>query len=169
MYLLLKVAFPRPPSSTKHSTVFDPKNKILRLYVTAGAIIGLFLPVAYIFHGILEGDSRGIKAAAPHVFLLASQVFMEGVASSDRFSIPVRVYVPVFYNSRRIFTLVEWMRSEFSKAEKEYATSGNRVYVGRVLASSNMAFWCFNLFGFLLPVYLPKAFKMYYSESKFKD
>ncbi|KAK8561012.1 hypothetical protein V6N13_026445 [Hibiscus sabdariffa] len=165
MYLLLKVAFPRPPTPTKDSTVFDPKNKILRLYVTAGAIIGLFLPVAYIFHGILEGDSGGIKAAAPHVFLLASQVFMEGVASWDRFSIPVRVYVPVFYNSRRIFTLVEWMRWEFSKAE----ISGNRVYVGRVLASANMAFWCFNLFGFLLPVYLPKAFKMYYSGSKVKD
>ncbi|MFQ6620324.1 hypothetical protein Gotur_001207 [Gossypium turneri] len=29
-----------------------------------------------------------------------------------------------------------------------------------------MGFWCFNLFGFLLPVYLPKAFKMYYSKTK---
>ncbi|GMI71588.1 PSI-INTERACTING ROOT-CELL ENRICHED 3 [Hibiscus trionum] len=168
MYLLLKVAFP-PNVPSKDSMVFDPKNKILRMYVTAGAIIGLFLPVAYIFHGILEGDSRGIKAAAPHVFLLGSQVFMEGVAFSDRFSIPVRVYVPVFYNTRRIFTLVEWMRSEFWKVGEEYAISGNRVYVGRVLALANMAFWCFNLFGFLLPVYLPKAFKMYYSESKVKD
>ncbi|XVE58517.1 hypothetical protein DITRI_Ditri04bG0175600 [Diplodiscus trichospermus] len=165
MYLLLKVAFPRkiPP---RDSLVFDPRNKILRLYVTVGAIIGLYLPVAYIFEGILEGDKQGIQATAPHVFLLASQVFMEGVAFSDRFSIPVRVYVPVFYNTRRIFTLVDWLRSEFSK---EYSGSARRLYVGRVLAVANMAFWCFNLFGFLLPVYLPKAFKMYYSESKVKD
>lgn len=170
MYLLLKVAFPGkiPP---KDALVFDPRNKILRLYVTVGAIIGLYLPVAYIFEGILEGDKEGIKAAAPHVFLLASQVFMEGVAFSDRFSIPVRVYVPVFYNTRRIFTLVDWLRSEFSKADHESAglVSGRRLYVGRVLAVANMAFWCFNLFGFLLPVYLPKAFKLYYSESKLKD
>ncbi|OMO68378.1 hypothetical protein CCACVL1_19971 [Corchorus capsularis] len=110
MYLLLKVAFPNI-NSPKDSMVFDPRNKILRLYVTVGAIVGLYLPVAYIFEGILEGDKEGIQAAAPHVFLLASQVFMEGLAFSDRFSIPVRVYVPVFYNSRRIFTLVEWLRS----------------------------------------------------------
>ena len=168
MYLLLKVAFPRklPP---KDSLVFDPRNKILRLYVIIAAIIGLFLPVAYIFEGILEGDKEGIKAAAPHVFLLASQVFMEGVAFSARFSIPVRVYVPVFYNTRRILTLVDWLRSEFSKVDHGYAGSARRLYVGRVLAVANMAFWCFNLFGFLLPVYLPKAFKMYYSESKVKD
>ncbi|XP_017973046.1 PREDICTED: uncharacterized protein LOC18605591 [Theobroma cacao] len=168
MYLLLKVAFPRkiPP---KDSLVFDPSNKILRLYVTVGAIVGLYLPVAYIFEGVLEGDKAGIKAAAPHVFLLASQVFMEGVAFSARFSIPVRVFVPVFYNSRRIFTLVDWLRTEFSKLDNEYAGSARRLYVGRVLAVANMAFWCFNLFGFLLPVYLPKAFKMYYTQSKVKD
>ncbi|KAA3454900.1 plant/K24M7-17 protein [Gossypium australe] len=168
MYLLLKVAFPRK-ISPQNSLVFDPRNKILGLYVTVGAIIGLYLPVAYIFHGILEGDKQGIKAAAPHVFLLSSQVFMEGVAFSDRFSIPVRVYVPVFYNTRRIFSLVDWLRCEFTKVDNEYAGSGKRVYVGRVLALANMGFWCFNLFGFLLPVYLPKAFKMYYSETKVKD
>ncbi|KAG4121146.1 hypothetical protein ERO13_D11G188266v2 [Gossypium hirsutum] len=53
--------------------------------------------------------------------------------------------------------------------DNEYAGSGKRVYVGRVLALANMGFWCFNLFGFWLPVYLPKAFKMYYSETKVKD
>ncbi|KAE8722474.1 hypothetical protein F3Y22_tig00013960pilonHSYRG00113 [Hibiscus syriacus] len=167
MYFLLRVAFPRnvPP---KDSKVFDPRNKILPLYVTAGAIIGIYLPAAYIIHGVLVGDSRGTKAAAPHVFLLTSQVFMEGVAFSGRLSIPVRAFVPVFYNSRRIFTLVEWMRFEFSKADDD-EPGKYRVYVGRVLALANMAFWCFNLFGFLLPVYLPRAFRMYYSESKVKD
>ncbi|KAJ6358515.1 hypothetical protein OIU76_000263 [Salix suchowensis] len=77
MYFLSKVAFP-PINPPRDSLVFDPKNKILVLYVSAGAITGLFLPVAYIFEGIFEGDKEGIKAAAPHVFLLAAQVFMEG-------------------------------------------------------------------------------------------
>ena len=76
------------------------------------------LPLRLIsFEGILEGDKEGIKASASHVFLLANQVFTEGVTFSDRFSIPVRVYIPVFYNTRRIFTLVDWLKSEFSKVD----------------------------------------------------
>ncbi|KAF2320437.1 hypothetical protein GH714_027511 [Hevea brasiliensis] len=168
MYFISKVAFPCANPS-KDSLVFDPKNKILGLYVSVGAIIGLFLPIAYIFEGIFEGDKEGIKAAAPHVFLLASQVFMEGVAFSDRFALPVRVFVPVFYNSRRIFTIVEWLRNEISKVEQDYRGSLRRLHFGRALAVANMAFWCFNLFGFLLPVFLPRAFKKYYSGYKVKD
>lgn len=141
LYFFSKVAFPttNPP---RDSVVFDPKNKILRLYVFVAAIIGLFLPIAYIFEGIFEGDKEGIKAAAPHVFLLAAQVFMEGVARSDRFSIPIRVFVPVFYNSRRIFTLVDWLRDEISKAEQDYGGSTWRLHIGRALAVANLAFWC---------------------------
>ncbi|KAM1020811.1 hypothetical protein ACFX15_041236 [Malus domestica] len=168
MNFISKVAFPAL-SPSKDPTVFNPKNKILRLYVLTGAIIGLLLPIAYIFEGIFEGDKEGISAASPHVFLLASQVFMEGMAFGDRFSTPIRVFVPVFYNSRRIFTIVEWLKSEFSKEYEEYGGSARRLYVGRGLAIANMGFWCFNLFGFLLPFYLPRAFKKYYSAHKLKD
>ncbi|KAJ7969923.1 Transmembrane protein [Quillaja saponaria] len=84
MYFMSKVAFPSLHPAAKEPTVFNPQNKTLRLYVLVAAIIGLLLPVAYIFEGIFEGDREGIKAAAPHVFLLASQVFMEGIAFSDR-------------------------------------------------------------------------------------
>ncbi|CAL5344014.1 unnamed protein product [Camellia sinensis] len=170
MYLISKVAFPTlsPPSSTTQPSVFRRNNKILALYTFAGAAIGLFLPIAYIFEGIFEGDKEGIKAAAPHVFLLASQGFMEGVAFSDRFSTPIRVFVPVFYNSRRIFTIVEWVRDEISKVDAQDSGSSRRLYVGRALAVANMVFWSFNLFGFLLPVYLPRAFKNYYSGAAVK-
>ncbi|BFG23365.1 hypothetical protein CerSpe_096390 [Prunus speciosa] len=113
----------------------------------------------------MEGDKQGIKAAAPHVFLLASQVFMDGVVFSDRFSTPIRVFVPVFYNSKRIFTLVEWLKNEFSK-EEVYGASARRLYLGRMLAVANLAFWSLNLFGFLLLVHLPAAFKKYYSAHK---
>lgn len=164
MYFISKVAFPTHSTSTD-PPVFGHKNKLLGIYVIAGALIGIFLPIAYIFEGILEGDQEGIKAAAPHLFLLASQVFMEGLSFSDRFSLPIRVYVPVVYNTVRIFTIMEWLRSEISKVDQENSGSSRRMYVGRGLAIANMAFWCFNLFGFLLPFYLPKAFKIYYSSS----
>uniref|UniRef100_A0A5B6ZNV0 DUF7733 domain-containing protein n=1 Tax=Davidia involucrata TaxID=16924 RepID=A0A5B6ZNV0_DAVIN len=169
IYFISKVAFPSLSPTTMEAPVFGQNNKFMSLYVSIGAIIGLFLPIAYIFEGIFEGDKEGIKAAAPHVFLLASQVFMEGLVFSDRFSLPIRVLVPLFYNSMRILAIMEWLRCEISKVDEEYGGSARRLYVGRALAVANMVFWCFNLFGFLLPVYLPKAFKIYYSGYKSKD
>ncbi|KAK4363065.1 hypothetical protein RND71_018306 [Anisodus tanguticus] len=170
IYFISNIAFPpiNPPQT--ESPIFGENNKLLNFYVSFGALIGLFFPIAYIFQGIYEGDKEGIKPAAPHVFLLASQVFMEGVTFTDNFSLPIRVFVPVFYNSRRIFTIMEWLRSEILKVDQEYGGNERRVYIGRGLAAANMVFWCFNLFGFLLPVYLPKAFKIYYNRGrKLKD
>lgn len=163
IYLISRIAFPiLSPNAV--APVFGMNNKILGIYVSIGALVGLFLPILYIFEGIFEGDKEGIKAAAPHVFLLASQVFMEGLTFSAGFSIPVRAFVPVFYNSRRIFAIAEWLRAEISKVDEQHSGGEWRLYVGRGLAIANLAFWSFNLFGFLLPVYLPRAFKKYYSE-----
>ncbi|KAJ7974167.1 Transmembrane protein [Quillaja saponaria] len=169
IYFLSKVAFPPLHPEAKEPPIFNPQSKLLRLHMFIGATIGFFLPIAYIFQGILEGDKEGIKAAAPHVFLLASQVFMDGVALSYRFSTPIQVLVPLFYNSRRLLTLMDWLMAEIAKVDEEHSGSIRRLYIGRGLALANMAFWSFNLFGFILPVYLPKAFRMYYSEYKVKD
>lgn len=168
LYFISKIAFP-PISAVSPPPVYGRNNKILGLYVLVGAVIGLFLPIAYIFGCVLEGDNEGVKAAAPHVFLLSSQVFMEGVSFSGGFSLPVRVFVPVFYNSIRISCILEWIWTELSRGGEGFEGSSWRLYLGQALTFANMAFWSFNLFGFLLPFYLPKAFKLYYSNSKFKD
>ncbi|KAL6526966.1 hypothetical protein OROGR_016056 [Orobanche gracilis] len=163
-FFISRVAFP-----TFHDSQSDPpifQNPLLSTYAAIGSLIGLFLPVAYICEGVYEGDKEGIKAAAPHVFLLASQVFMEGVAISGRFSLPVRVIVPVVYNSMRVLSIMEWVRNEISKIDVGYGGNVRRLSVGRGLAVVNMAYWSFNLFGFLLPFYMPRAFKMYYSKVK---
>ncbi|KAF8413185.1 hypothetical protein HHK36_001161 [Tetracentron sinense] len=165
IFIISKVAFP-PLGPSMEPPIFGKNNKLLGIYVSIGGLIGLFLPIGYILQGIFEGDKEGIKAAAPHLFLLCSQVFMEGLTFSNQFSVPIRVFVPVFYNSRRIFTIVEWLRSEIGK-EFGGSTSTRRLYFGRGLAIANMMFWCFNLFGFLLPVYLPRAFKRYYGHKLF--
>jgi len=162
MHFLSKFAFPTL-SPADRQPVFNRNSKILNLYVLFAAIIGLFLPILYIFEGILEGDKEGIKSAVPHVFLLASQVFMEGVSVSDRFSLPIRVFVPVFYNSVRMFTLVEWLEDQMIKVGVGEGSTRRRLYVGRALAVVNFGFWAYNLLGFLLPVYLPRAFNIYYT------
>ncbi|XP_077239755.1 uncharacterized protein LOC143880668 [Tasmannia lanceolata] len=166
VFFMSKFAFPTL-NKMPDPLFFGEKNRFLSLYVWIGAIIGLFIPIAYIFEGILEGDKEGIKAAAPHVFLLSSQVFMEGVTFSQRFSLPIRVFVPIFYNAKRTFTIVAWLRSEIGKVDEEFG-SWRRLHIGRGLAVANLVFWSFNLFGFLLPVYLPRALKRYYGY-KVKD
>ncbi|CAJ1952804.1 unnamed protein product [Sphenostylis stenocarpa] len=168
MYFISKVAFP-PLNPSRDPQGFNSQNKLLQIYGFIGVTIGLYTPIAYILEGVFEGDKEGIKAAAPHVFLLASQVFMEGVALSQRFSDPIRAFVPAFYNARRIFTIVDWLRSEVYKVNNEHSGSAWRVNVGRALAMANMAFWCFNLFGFMLPMYIPKVLKAYYSGYNEKD
>ncbi|XP_068645663.1 uncharacterized protein [Aristolochia californica] len=162
VFFLSKVAF---PASSLHTEQVFGNSKLLPLYVWIGAFVGLLFPLVYIFEGILEGDTEGIKAAAPHVFLLSSQIFMEGVTFSRQFSLPTRVFVPVFFNTKRLFTLSEWLRAEIAKVEGEHGSS-RRLLVGRGLAVANLVFWSFNLFGFLLPVYLPRAFKRYYGKVK---
>ncbi|KAL3755745.1 hypothetical protein ACJRO7_002748 [Eucalyptus globulus] len=163
IHVLSVVAFPSL-GPAREPTVFDTRNRVFRLYASFTAVVGLFLPIAYIFEGIYEGDKEGIAAAAPHLFLLASQVFMEGVAVYGGFSTPIRVFVPVSYSAKRIFTLMEWLESEFRReGHGGGGWAARRVYAGRILAAANMALWCFNLFAFLLPVYMPKAFKKYYA------
>lgn len=80
---------------------------------------------------------------------------MDGVAFYSAYSMPVFVFVPVFYKSRRIFTAVEWSSCEF------YKTGGNsrRLYIVRGLAVVNMAFCRFNLLG---------SYCLFYSEG-FQD
>lgn len=158
IHFLSKVAFP-PLSPQPNPRVFGEKNRLQSLYVFFSGIISLVFPSAYILEGMFRGYKEDVRIAASHVFLLASQIFMEGVAFYGGFSMPIFVFVPVFYNSRRIFTVVEWLKSEFNKTGYD----PRRLYMGRGLAVVNMAFWCFNLFGFLLPVFLPRVFKVYYS------
>lgn len=168
MYFLSMFAFPVISNST-YPPIFTSKQlKLMGVYIIVTGIIGLIVPVAYVTEGFFLGDKESIKPAVPHLFLLLCQVFMEGVGFSDRFSLPIRVYVPVVYNSVRIFSLMEWLREEFSNGgDIMVKSSGSsavvRIYVGRSIAVSNMVLWCFNLFGFLLPVWLPKIFKLYYS------
>lgn len=157
---LSKFAFP-PLSLSPEPPVFSEKNQLLGYYVLFAAFIGLIFPIAYILEGIYSGNKEDIMAAVPHVFLLSSQVFMEGVTFSHPFSLPVRAFVPVFYNTKRIFTIFDWLWSEIGKVDEEFS-SQRRLQIARGLAIANLILWCYNLFGFLLPVYLPRVFKRYY-------
>ncbi|KAG6496124.1 hypothetical protein ZIOFF_043972 [Zingiber officinale] len=141
--------------------VFDLRNRLLGQYVSFAAFLGLLLPLMHILDCASGGDTGGAVAAAPHLFLLCIQVFLEGFTFSRGFSLPIFAFTPILYNSKRLVALFWWVASEFERAE-----GGRRMVAGRVLAVANSILWVYNLFGFLLPVYLPRVLKRYYAGSK---
>ncbi|KAI8540378.1 hypothetical protein RHMOL_Rhmol09G0258900 [Rhododendron molle] len=60
IHLISRIAF-SILSPNAESPVFASNNKILGIYVSVGALVGLFLPIVYIFEGIFEGDKEEQK------------------------------------------------------------------------------------------------------------
>jgi len=179
-----------------NSTVFKPTTKGSPPNVMAGnnwvqkyalftAGVGLILPSGYVLGGFVHGDQKALKAAAPHLFLLGCQILSENVAfRKDGVSLPIRALVPIFYNVRRLFTIIAWVKVDMKKGSESLGMHGAEtgpftpqqwILFGRYLAISNLVVWSANLFFFLVPVFLPRTMKTYYEmelgakESRAKD
>ncbi|KAG6557744.1 hypothetical protein Mapa_000510 [Marchantia paleacea] len=150
-------------------------NRFFQFYVILGTIIGLFLPLAYVLGGFARGDQHAVRAATPHLFLLSFQVLSENIISGlSIFSLPVRALLPILYTTRRIFTLCDWTVDTFSKTHVQ-AHRDNQpdhpfdprfpdyawMWFGRALAVANTVYFIINLFCFLIPMFLPRAFETY--------
>ncbi|KAF0928606.1 hypothetical protein E2562_006047 [Oryza meyeriana var. granulata] len=153
LVILSVIAFPqRPGKPNPAAPVFPGRGRLLlRVHDAVGFLVGAALPALYILDGLRAGDTAGVAAASPHAFLLAAQIFTEGLAAAW----PGR--------ARRMFAASEWLRQEMEKRDQFGGVGGaravarRRVLAGRVLAVANLAYWGVNLFAFLLPFYLPKA------------
>ncbi len=89
-------------------------NRAFQFYVILGTVIGLFLPLAYVLGGFARGDQEAVRAATPHLFLLSFQVLSENIIRGlNIFSLPVRALLPILYNMRRLFTLINWITATF--------------------------------------------------------
>lgn len=165
--------------------VMGPNKALVQKYTMFTALVGLLLPSAYVLGGFVHGDQKALKAAAPHLFLLGCQILTENVAfRNDRVSLPVRALVPMFYNTRRLFTIMDWVHVDLHKGQEALGMHGAEtgpfspeqwLKFGKYLALSNMIVWTFNLFFFLVPVFMPRSFRKYYEmdisagESRAKD
>lgn len=101
-----KLVFPRYKNA--ELSVFKG-NRVFQAYVIFGTLVGLFLPLAYVLGGFARNDQEAVRAATPHLFLLSCQVLSENLVSGLQiFSLPVRALMPLMYNTRRLFALVDW-------------------------------------------------------------
>ncbi|XP_074565808.1 uncharacterized protein LOC141822268 [Curcuma longa] len=145
-------------------------SRTFRAYVVAGTSVGLFLPLAYVLGGFARGDDHAVRSATPHLFLLSCQILTENViAGMGIFSPPVRAMVPLLYTVRRVFVIIDWIYDVWINKTLPTNASINDVawaWFGRSLATANLLYFSINLFAFLIPRFLPRAFEKYLTERK---
>lgn len=158
LYAFGKLVYPSP--TKEHPPSVFPRNSWVGSYVAFAGVISIPIPAAYILASFVWGDQAAMKSASPHLFLMTCQVLTEilVVSVSTPVSLPVRAFVPIVYNTRRLFTIAAWLEAELARD----CVSLPWILFGRGLAAANMAVWTFNLLGFLLPVYHPIAMRKHY-------
>ncbi|OWM89789.1 uncharacterized protein LOC116198916 [Punica granatum] len=165
---LSRLAFPTRSRTATSAEIFQA-GRFFRFYVMMGTVVGLFLPLAYVLGGFARGDDHAVRSATPHLFLLSFQILTENIISGlSLFSSPVRALVPVLYTVRRIFVIIDWMADVwFNKDLPPNSPLKDDVWFwfGRGLAVLNLAYFSINLFGFLIPRLLPRAFERYFQET----
>ncbi|KAL5192327.1 hypothetical protein HKD37_04G011418 [Glycine soja] len=166
-------AFPSSSSSSTRSlhdsgTEIFKGGRLFRMYVVVGITVGLFLPLAYVLGGFARGDEHAVRSATPHLFLLSFQILTENIIGGlSMFSPPVRALVPMIYTVRRIFVDIDWIHDVWlNKTLPVNATFQDLAWYwfGKGLAVANLAYFSINLFGFLIPRFLPRAFERYFQD-----
>jgi len=75
--------------------------------------------------------------------------------------------LPILYNMRRLFTLTNWATATFfgNKLSPDIPYKDQLwIWFGRGLAALNAIYYSLNLFGFLIPFFLPRAFEQYFHD-----
>ncbi|XP_004310104.1 PREDICTED: uncharacterized protein LOC101292083 [Fragaria vesca subsp. vesca] len=168
LLVLSRLAFPSHGHVSSGSQEIFQGSKFFRLYVIAGTTVGLFLPLAYVLGGFARGDEHAVRSATPHLFLLSFQILTENVISGlSLFSPPVRALVPLLYTVRRIFVILDWVNDVWlnkTLPANAHVKDVAWFWFGRTLAVANFSYFALNLFGFLIPRFLPRAFEKYIRE-----
>ena len=126
-------------------------SRMYRLWLRLGATLGLLLPTLVLIISIVGNKCAiglGLIENAEHVrrivgdplFLLCFQAMTEAVARAALLPLPMRILVPVVYNTVRLHPLHAW------------AFSSTIPQSLRILGISNLLYWYVNLLFFLIPV-----------------
>ncbi|KAG6477204.1 uncharacterized protein LOC122024804 [Zingiber officinale] len=168
LYILALSRFAFPSAGSCGGRELFEGSRAFRAYVVAGTTVGLFLPLAYVLGGFARGDDHAVRSATPHLFLLSCQILTENViAGMGIFSPPVRAIVPLLYTVRRVFVIIDWIYDVWiNKPLPTYASINDVAWTwfGRSLATANLLYFSINLFAFMIPRFLPRAFEKYLKE-----
>ncbi|XP_002977314.2 uncharacterized protein LOC9639078 [Selaginella moellendorffii] len=166
-FFLGSVVFPNYHKHRSAAPEVFKGNRLFQLYVILGTLMGLFLPLAYVLGGFARGDQASVRAATPHLFLLSVQILSENLISGlALFSLPVRALLPILYTARRLIALSSWVHITLTMTippQHDFRKAA-WVWFGRSLAIGNLMYYSINLLGFLIPLFLPRAFERYFQD-----
>lgn len=142
-------------------------SRTYRTWLRAGALLGLLLPAlalaqltlgskfpAMMANANWIGDAGSAVRDAKRivggpVFLLCCQALTEAVARAALLPLPMRILIPVSYNTLRLSSLRAWA---FPAAIAAGSTRAALPMSLRALGAANLVYWYANLFLFLVPV-----------------
>ncbi|KAL2631651.1 hypothetical protein R1flu_016337 [Riccia fluitans] len=140
------------------------RGRIFKVYLQSAFVLGMILPLVYVIGAFVQGDLTAVKEAVPSLFLILVQTHSEFYTYlRPKYSLMIRALVPIMYNTRRIFTIWRWTLFLFSSEAVDSAFSSegwNRF--GQVVAVIQVILWNYNLFAFLLPIFLPGMIRQYH-------
>ena len=132
-------------------------SRLYRVWLRLGALLGILLPTVVLSQLIIGstnetimnfldwmivGDVGQVKQlVGGPMFLLCFQALTEAVARSALLPLPIRILIPVSYNTLRLSSLKAW------------AFGGTMIPKSlQALGVANLLYWYANLFLFLIPV-----------------
>lgn len=131
-------------------------SRIYRLWLRVGAMLGLLLPALAltvnvvgskyqsIGVGALIGNTEDVRRSLGNpLFLLCFQAMTEAISRAALLPLPMRILVPVVYNTVRLSSLHAWA---FPALDSTIPTPL------RILGITNLLYWYANLLFFLIPV-----------------
>lgn len=130
----LLVRHPLGPSFA-YSILYDRWLKL-------GVGLGLIAPLLLGVHYGLSGQHNAAQLVFRPLFGLCCQAVSEAFSRRHQTPLPLRILVPIAYNTVRLGQLWHWMSSMVLAGDA----------LGRVLSILSFGYWAANLFGFLLPL-----------------
>ena len=156
-----------PPTGHVPSFVSDPlgtsisNSRVYGLWLRLGMLMGYIAPILYLMKSIYLSPALGRardtillypSIIASNLFLLSCQITSENISRKILTPLPIRILIPILYNSIRVILLYQWLSLGWS-------TMG---YIGKALSVFNFIYWNINLFGFLIPVAGMKYMRSYF-------
>jgi hypothetical protein len=126
------------------------RSRLIRLMFPLTAVLSFAGP----WQQLLAHPTVLGPVLAPHLFLMHAQLATETVAhlAASRITVVVRLSVPIAHVAYRLPVIIDWWA--------DAAAGGDATVVARILALVNGGYWSWALFGFMLPVVVPRFFSV---------
>lgn len=119
----------------------------------------LLLLIIFPCSAFAQGDHKAVAAAVPSLFLTACQLLLEDiVVDVSRVSYPIRAIIPLLFTWSRVNSNLDWLNALAPQVLTEPKPNYWK-WFGFSLALGNVVFTASNLFFFVIPIFLPRAFQ----------